>query len=472
MEAKLKVYRWMVWAFVLLWALWSTAGVRAQSPLPPTHVVQEGESLWGIAQLYGLDVETLVALNGLENPDQLYVGQTLRLTPEVPGLEATQWRAHRLAWGERLTAIAHAGQMTWEELARANRILQPSTLSAGQVVYVPRLAVTTTLTYVRPGETWLSAALRTGVAQWTLRRYNPRPLWRSGGLLLPGEGDDHFLPYPLVALDLSPQPVVRGETAALQVTTWVAPERCALLDYRAIPLPCHPITATQQVVLMGIHALAEPGTYPVTLTVSAAGVTETVAVPLLVAPGNYASEQLTFDPDREALLASETVRQEAAILDALRPLSMTERMWQYPFVEPLTGKPVTSLFGTRRAYGNTTNFSSYHAGVDYAAALGTPVLAPADGVVILAQPLTVRGNAVMLDHGWGVLTGYWHLSEIKVAVGQSVKRGDVIGLVGHTGLSTGPHLHWEMWVNGIPVNARQWLEAFAPLPALPGTVAP
>ncbi len=470
----MRTYRWVLVGLVVLVGLLtlSAQAVRAQGELPPEHVVQAGESLWSIALQYGLDVDTLVALNALDNPDQIFVGQHLRLTPEVPGLDATAWRAHRLGWGERLTALAHAGQVSWEQLALANRVLQPTTLPVGQVLYVPRTPLTTTLLQARPGDTWLGVALRANVPQWDVRRYNPQPFWREGGVLLPVAAEANYRPYPLVTVTLAPATVTRGESGVLQLTTALPLSSCRLDDYRNIPLPCHTLTDTQRVVLFGIGALVEPGTYPFTLTVAAAGVTETLVLPLPVAAGNYDFEQLEFDPDREALLASETVRQELAILDALRPLSTTARLWQYPFWEPLTNKPVTSLFGTRRAYGNTTGFSSYHAGVDYAAPVGTPVLAPADGVVVLAQPLMVRGNAIMLDHGWGVLTGYWHLSEIKVAEGQRVQRGDVIGLVGHTGLSTGPHLHWEMWVNGIPVNARQWLEAFAPLPAFPGEVAP
>jgi murein DD-endopeptidase MepM/ murein hydrolase activator NlpD len=74
----------------------------------------------------------------------------------------------------------------------------------------------------------------------------------------------------------------------------------------------------------------------------------------------------------------------------------------------------------------------------------------------------VRGNAILIDHGWGVVTGYWHLSRIDVTVGQRVTQGQPIGAIGNTGLSTGPHLHWEMWVNGTAVSALQWLRDFAP----------
>jgi murein DD-endopeptidase MepM/ murein hydrolase activator NlpD len=84
------------------------------------------------------------------------------------------------------------------------------------------------------------------------------------------------------------------------------------------------------------------------------------------------------------------------------------------------------------------------------------------GVVILAENLPVRGNATIIDHGWGVITGYWHQSEIYVAVGDVVAPGQTIGVVGSTGRSTGPHLHWEMWVGGVQVDPMQWVQQSFP----------
>ncbi len=81
---------------------------------------------------------------------------------------------------------------------------------------------------------------------------------------------------------------------------------------------------------------------------------------------------------------------------------------------------------------------------------------------MLADPLALWGNAIVIDHGWGVLTGYGHLSQIGVQVGQQVMQGDPIGKVGSTGLSTGAHLHWEMWVGGTSVNGLQWLDELYP----------
>jgi len=99
-----------------------------------------------------------------------------------------------------------------------------------------------------------------------------------------------------------------------------------------------------------------------------------------------------------------------------------------------------------------------HAGEDFAVPPGTPVLAPAAGTVVLAEPLFVRGNAVVIDHGRGVYSGYWHMQSLSVKAGDRVSPGEVLGTVGSTGLSTGAHLHWEMRVDGIAVDPLQWVE--------------
>jgi murein DD-endopeptidase MepM/ murein hydrolase activator NlpD len=100
--------------------------------------------------------------------------------------------------------------------------------------------------------------------------------------------------------------------------------------------------------------------------------------------------------------------------------------------------------------------------MDIAANMGDPVQAANRGRVALAEALKVRGNAVIIDHGLGVYSCYYHLSEIRVQKGQMIEKGQVIGLVGSTGLSTGPHLHWEMRVTGNPVNPIQWTQRAIP----------
>ena len=122
---------------------------------------------------------------------------------------------------------------------------------------------------------------------------------------------------------------------------------------------------------------------------------------------------------------------------------------------------ITSPFGTRRSYDGGP-FVSYHEGTDFSLGNGTPVYAPAAGVVMVAEPLIVRGNAVVIDHGWGVYSGYWHLSEFKVTPGQTVQQGDLLALSGNTGLSTGAHLHWDMRVLGVNVDPLQFTRQVFP----------
>ena len=131
------------------------------------------------------------------------------------------------------------------------------------------------------------------------------------------------------------------------------------------------------------------------------------------------------------------------------------------YMESSMGLPaaaaVTSQFGTLRSY-NGGAFNRYHNGTDFAGAPGTPILAPAAGQVVMADTLNVRGNATMIDHGWGIYTGYWHQTEIYVQPGDFVQTGQIIGTIGATGRVTGAHLHWELWVNGVTVDPMQWVQ--------------
>ncbi|HRQ24983.1 MAG TPA: M23 family metallopeptidase, partial [Anaerolineales bacterium] len=126
----------------------------------------------------------------------------------------------------------------------------------------------------------------------------------------------------------------------------------------------------------------------------------------------------------------------------------------------------TSRFGNRRTYigtgGSNLQVQGFHTGLDFGGGEGLAITSPAAGRVVFAGPLTVRGNATIIDHGWGLYSGFWHQSAIQVQVGQMVQQGEVIGLVGATGRVTGAHLHWELWVNGVQVDPLDWLNQTYP----------
>jgi len=124
------------------------------------------------------------------------------------------------------------------------------------------------------------------------------------------------------------------------------------------------------------------------------------------------------------------------------------------FMRPCTGR-ITSKFGWRKH--PVLGYSRLHAGVDFGIPTGTPVYAAQSGTIILAGRMGGYGNTVVISHGGGVSTLYGHNSKLRVKVGQKVSRGDVIASSGSTGLSTGPHLHFEVRVNGTPKNPMNWI---------------
>jgi len=141
--------------------------------------------------------------------------------------------------------------------------------------------------------------------------------------------------------------------------------------------------------------------------------------------------------------------------------------WPGPWILPVEGE-VTGVFGARRSYDGVLS-DQWHRGHDIAAQHGDPIVAPAPGTVVWTGDLAIHGIGVILDHGAGVYSGYWHMSLIAVDPGDAVEAGDWLGNIGTTGLSTGPHLHWEVIVQGVDVDPVQWTRDDGP--ALPVPLA-
>jgi murein DD-endopeptidase MepM/ murein hydrolase activator NlpD len=208
-----------------------------------------------------------------------------------------------------------------------------------------------------------------------------------------------------------------------------------------------------------VPALIAPGSYWLTVVYTAGnGLPLSQSWPVAVAEGPYDSQEINLPDDRGGLLAPDLVIPELEKVTAVWSQRTPTLYWTEVFSRPISTEfPTTSPFGTRRSY-NGGPYASYHEGQDFGVPAGIPVVAPGDGVVALAEALNVRGNAIIIDHGGGVFSGYWHLSEIKVTPGHTIALGDIIGLSGNTGLSTGAHLHWELRIYGIAVDPMQFIE--------------
>ena len=167
------------------------------------------------------------------------------------------------------------------------------------------------------------------------------------------------------------------------------------------------------------------------------------------------------DPVQTFLAINRTLRHSnAETLKTLALASAPKFLWSRAF-EPMPRAKVMSAFADRRSYtyaGRAIDQQT-HLGFDLAATRNTPVPAANDGVVILAQYLGIYGNAVVVDHGFGLMSLYAHLASTDVAKGQAVARGDVLGRTGATGLAGGDHLHFTMLIQGLPVNPTEWWDA-------------
>ena len=203
--------------------------------------------------------------------------------------------------------------------------------------------------------------------------------------------------------------------------------------------------------MMPVAVADAPGTYPIEFL--AADGTTLASVNLTIRKTVFPSQNVTLAPQIEAL---HSTTEEMQTLTTFRDSVSDVKYWQDPLVPPLPGC-VISPFGVKRLH-NGKPTGEIHGGIDQRASDGTPIRAVASGVVKIVQPFNVLGGTVAIDHGQGLETMYLHMSKLNVELGAQVNKGDVIGYVGATGRANGPHLHWVIYVNGVPQNPQQWVK--------------
>lgn len=203
--------------------------------------------------------------------------------------------------------------------------------------------------------------------------------------------------------------------------------------------------------LLGIDMQDKPGMHELAVEVREPDTTRRLSYNVLVLKEKYPVQHLTLpsekvDLDEESLMR---VKAEQERVNAVLQAVSQERLWDGPFVEPVQGE-VMGAFGRTRVINGQTR--SPHNGEDISAPLGTPVVAMNDGIARLTVDHFFSGKGVFVDHGLGLYSMYFHLSEVLVQDGEPVKQGQVIGKVGATGRATGPHLHLGVRINGARVN--------------------
>jgi murein DD-endopeptidase MepM/ murein hydrolase activator NlpD len=205
--------------------------------------------------------------------------------------------------------------------------------------------------------------------------------------------------------------------------------------------------------VVGIPLSTKPG--PLTLKVATG--TATIDVPFEVADKRYRTQHLTIKNERQVNPAPADLKRIEAELersDAALSKFTTGGTPVFALLPPIEGARSDS-YGSRRYFNGQPR--NPHSGMDIAAAKGTPIRAPASGTVVEAGDFFFNGNTLFIDHGYGLVTMYCHLDEIKVKLGDQLAAGDPIGTVGATGRVTGPHLHWGVALNRAMVDPALFL---------------
>lgn len=466
-------------------------------PAPAIHVVQRGETLFNIAQQYSTSVEALARANGITTPGSIRVGQRLL----IPTLTATTTpAAHTVQPGETLAGIAAVYGTTPEALTAINGLADPNALVVGQILLltvptageapsvpldalpdvsaalivpgadappvnaapVSPAAPLTVVHTVQRGETLMriAAAYSADVSGIIAANgiQDPSLIYAGQQLVIPGVTAPQLaaqLPAPITNAQIMPLSFTEGQTGLFRVTTAVPATVTGTFISQPLTFAADAAGTTHN-ALIGIPLGTAAGAYPAALTITdGAGGTSTLTANVQINAGAFNVETFTLLADRTNLLDTNI---DAAELDILR--SVTRRFNPTRYFTAIFGLPaaatITSPFGAVRSYDDGA-IQRTHIGTDFAGVPGTPILAAADGVVVLADTLNVRGVATVIDHGWGVYTGYFHQTERYVGIGETIREGQVIGTIGSSGRVSGPHLHWELWVNGVPVDPMQWV---------------
>ena len=451
------------------------APTQQPAPSGPTYVIQSGDTLSSIASDFGITLSDLMAANNITNANNISAGAQIT----IPGLDGITGNLDRqsVAYGDTLDSIGRRDQVPLDLLRRLNRITSPAELYAGRGLIVPQKDNFTPLSTrlsLQPGETLLEAAVLAQSDPWTLADLNQlKASWAAlpGEVLYTGAAASSDgpgasgLPSAILSASVAPLPITQGGTAEITVQTMPGATLSGMLVDRALQF--FSLGNDKFVALQGAYALLDPGPYPLEIDATLPdGSKQSFSQMVIIKDGNYPTDPVltvgsdTIDPAEN----DAEIKQLETITAPVTPT----KYWQGGFTNPTLPQFADchpSFFGDRRNYvgsGTTKTYHSFHAGLDFCEQVGDPLFAAADGVVVFTGMLTAHGNTTILDDGWGIYTLYAHQSEIDVQVGQTLKAGDKIGLAGATGRVTGPHLHFEVWVNGVEVNPVDWLKNVYP----------
>ncbi len=435
----------------------------------PTYIIQPGDTLWTIARNFHISYNDLLEVNNLTSESSIIPGTVL----EIPGMEENSGVLSlvKVAYGESLQSISRRYDIPENTLVKLNRLTSPVELYVG----VSAVLIGEEEVIDQAGKRTSLALEQSSLELAVLENLNPWDLVTTNAQdgewdLIPGEvlfvrgtvtSGPGALPEEIEEVSYSPRDFIQGHTSVMEVKAPVGTTiQGSLGDY---PLTFFSESGMNYLALQGLHAKEELGLIPLSLSGVLPDGTPFAHTQMVdVNSGNYPYEEITNVPV-ETVSVKLTNEETEQLMDIAGGRT-DNKFWSGDFLSPVPPDFSTcwlSYYGNRRSY-NGSGFLYYHTGLDFCSAFGGNILAPAPGKVVYTGNLAIHGNTTMINHGWGVYTLYAHQSEFLVQEGDRVNAGDIVGKVGSTGRSSGPHLHWEVWVGGIQVDPIEWLEGSYP----------
>ena len=458
---------------LILLALNLSVSFAQESTGNPIYIVQPGENLTEIADKFDVSVQEIISINGILDSNLISAGTELI----IPGLDDVSGflKTYPVQIGESFQFLLRKNHLTTENFLKLNNLTSSAEIFVGTNLILPSIdqnEQNPNGSFII-GETssTFGQAVMHGQNRWFVNKYNGN----NSPFDIPGESfyypsDDPtklsspFSPY-IQSIELSPLPTIQGHTAVVKIASEIPVELTGKFNGHELHFFNDPASQIYY-ALDGIHALEEPGLVELNLN----GVFENgdkflVDQMVLLSSGGYIDESITVE---STFIDKDLNVEESKKIDAILTPISDEKLWIDTFRFPVDGSlsdqtiAFSSYFGNRRSYNNGQYFG-FHGGLDFIVVLNSlNIYAPAPGTVIFTGPLDIRGNTTFIDHGQGVVSGYAHQIELLVEKGQRVEAGQVIGKIGNTGRVTGPHLHWDIWVNGNQVDPFDWVENIYP----------
>jgi murein DD-endopeptidase MepM/ murein hydrolase activator NlpD len=421
--------------------------VYAQSTELPVYIVQPGDTLYTIAYQFNLTVDDILEVNELLNPDWLSEGDEIRI-PGFDGISG-EFVPYTIGLEDNYNSILHQTIVDEQDFILINQLTSPNELIAGKDIILP-----------------VSAAEENVTPDTNMSYHSPllslsaidSSYWENdfdgliGNVLNKQE-------IAIANLTIDPFPFQQGHTSFIHFDAGASQNLQLLIDNTITPV--YEYEPGKYFAMYSLNALSEIGQREILLETLGADKTEVIYSQNILANDSAYPTDPVIVVEESYIDPVNTMPEEEELFAMASNITQKD-LWDGSLTFPVDEPCFRSYYGSIRSYNNGP-YDNFHTGLDFGVcADNLNIYAAGSGRVVHAGQWFVRGNSVVIDHGWGVYTGYWHMDSIDVNVGDIVQEGQQIGIIGNTGRSTGAHLHLEVMINDVQVDPLQWMEVTIP----------